>query len=293
MPQPDDHGNPAADLKQRVLTLKRLAAMPQSVWQLMGALRDERTDAASLGAIIERDAALASKVLGLANSAYYGMPDEVTTVQRAVVIIGYQELEMLALTAGLADVFDTKRVPDGFDAYGLWIHCLSVGWVARVLATRAGQPNPGEIMVSGLLHDLGKLILASFLRDELAQVLELQRRGTPYYLAEEAVGVDHCLIGHWLSEHWKLPHLHASVIRHHHSPGPDIPYSRSVGLVFLADEIVKGLGFGQVQDSRPQPLDWVLKQVGLSRETYKESVEEAQNKLPPQFDAWKLMLNNG
>lgn len=293
MPQPGGNGYPAADLKSRVFAIKRLAAMPQSVWQLMGALRDERTDAASLGGIIERDAALASKVLGLANSAYYGMPDEVTTVQRAVVIIGYQELEMLALTAGLADVFDIQRTPKGFDAYGLWIHCLSVGWVARVLAFKAGQPNPGEVMVSGLLHDLGKLILASFLTDELEQVMELQRRGTPYYLAEETVGVEHCLIGHWLAEHWKLPHVHASVIRYHHSPRPDVPYSRSVGLVYLADEIVKGLGFGQVQEARPQPLEWVLKSVGLSMEAFRDTAEVAKEKLPPQFDAWRLMLKNG
>jgi HD-like signal output (HDOD) protein len=148
-------------------------------------------------------------------------------------------------------------------------------------------------MVSGLLHDLGKLILASFLTDELNRVLELQRRGTPYYLAEEAIGVDHCLIGHWLSEHWKLPHMHASVIRYHHTPNPDIPYSRAVSLVFLADEIVKNLGFGQVQEARPQSLDGVIGSLGLSREAYWDASEEANEKLPPQFESWRLMLKNG
>jgi hypothetical protein len=63
--------------------------------------------------------------------------------------------------------------------------------------------------------------------------------------------------------------------------------------VYLADEIVKSLEFGQVQESRPQPLDWVLKLAGLTRDAYQESIEAARNKLPPQFDAWRLMLKNG
>jgi len=267
--------------------------MPQVVWQLIDALSDDRTDALKLERIIEGDMALASKVLSLANSAYYGMPQKITTISRAVVVIGYQELEFLALGAGLAQLFDLSQVPLGFDGEGLWLHSLAVSWASRELAEASGYPIPGEVMVAGLLHDLGKLVLATHLADELTRILDLVRKGSPYYKAEAETGLKHSIIGYWLAKRWSLPEIHSATIRYHHAPQTTDPYLRSTCLVSLGDILVKSLGLGLVHEAPPLKEDQLLRAAGLKTRHLDETRQSAQKKLPAMFETWRQMLAKG
>jgi HD-like signal output (HDOD) protein len=121
--------------------------MPHVVFQLVDALGDSRTSAADLEEIIESDQALASKVLSLSNSAFYGFSQKISTIQRAVVAIGFSELQLLALGTGLADVFDHKGLPEKFNGEGMWIHSIAVAWIAkktgRVLHRRQRRRDHG------------------------------------------------------------------------------------------------------------------------------------------------------
>lgn len=277
-------------LRIRVFQIERLAAMPQVVWRLMDALGDERTDALRLERIIESDPAIVSKILSLANSAYYGLPQKITTVRRAVVIIGFQELQVLALGAGLAEVFDLRKVPLGFDGEALWLHCLAVSWAARELAEAARYPIPGEIMVAGLLHDLGKLILVTHLADEFSQVLRLAGQDTPYFQAEEQLGLNHTIIGYWLAARWGLPEIHSSAIRDHHHPQDTGPYCISTCLVALADQLVKELGLGLVQEAPPLDFSTALQAANLSPDRFQAVAESVKEKVPSMLETWKQTL---
>ena len=281
----------AADIRRRVFQIERLAAMPQVVWQLMEALGDERTNANGLARLIETDAALTSKMLSLANSAFYGLPHRVTTINRAVVVIGYDELQILALGAGLCGVFDLDNCPPGFDGEALWVHSLATSWVAKMFALAAGHPVPAEVMVGGLLHDVGKLLMAGYFQEELDQVLRLTQKGVPYFLAEEDQGMDHSTLGFWLARRWGLPEAHVSVIRDHHRLITGDPYFTSACLVFLADGLVKTLGHGIVQEARPMSKTMALEAVGLTPKDYRDVASEAHRKVPAILKVWREMFS--
>ncbi|MEW5721837.1 MAG: HDOD domain-containing protein [Thermodesulfobacteriota bacterium] len=274
-------------IRRRIFQIERLAAMPQVVWQLVEALGDDRTDAARLEKLIEGDPALASKVLRLANSVYYGLAQKITTIRRAIVIIGFQELELLAVGAGLAEIFDLNKVPRGFDGQGLWTHSLAVSWVARELAEAVRHPIPGEVMVAGLLHDLGKLVLATHLVEELTAILEETRSGAPYHLVEEELGLRHTTIGYWLASRWGLPEVHLSAIRHHHSLPANDPYLNSTCLVAQADVMVKDLAFGLVQTSAPVNQDLIFEATHLTRDHLLLVSKKAEGQVPVMLEAWQ------
>ena len=276
-----------AELRKRIFNIERLASMPQVVWRLVEALGDESSDAAKLAEIIESDPALTSKVLNLANSAYFGFSQEVTTIRRAVVAIGFKELQLLALGSGLADIFDPRKAPTGFDGEGLWLHCMGVAWASRELAEALNHNAPGEVMISGLLHDLGKLVLASYLRAEFKQLMALSDGGTPWFKAESQLGTPHTLVGWMLAERWELPQVHKDVIRYHHHtviPGAN---AQSVALVALGDALTKALGFGVVQESAELDRKRLLDQVGLPLEAFRATALKARERFGEMEETWR------
>jgi putative nucleotidyltransferase with HDIG domain len=289
MPSLEEHPE-TSELLRRIFTIDRLSTLPQVVWQLMGALRDERTAAVDLQRIIESDAALASKVLSLANSAYYGLRMKISTIERAIVIIGFQELEFLALSTGLANLFDFRKAPSAFDGEALWIHSLSVAWTARRLAEETRHSDPGAVMLAGLLHDVGKLVLGVYLPKELKRILGMVEEGLPYYRAEEEVGVPHSVIGYFLARKWGLPNLHTAAIRQHHSPKPDDPDLPSTCLVILANNMVKAMGLGMVNEAPPLDQKFVLSNAGVTEQKMEALAEEMETRLPDMMECWLQLL---
>lgn len=279
-----------ADLRRRIYNIERLSAMPTIVWQIMKALGDEQTSASNLEKIIEVDPALASKLLSLANSAYYSRGQKITTIGRAIVVIGFLEMQILALGAGLADMFDMTKAPPGFDGEDLWLHCFAVSFLARELAEASGFPNPGEVMIAGLLHDLGKLVLVSHFSEEFFQIIDLESQGEPYYKAETHFNLSHTVIGYLLAKNWHLPEIPTSAIRYHHVLQTQDPNLISTCLVTLADIFAKKMEIGLVQDSRPSRQDLVMQAAGLTKKQLDSTIASAKEKLPQMQGAWRQML---
>jgi HD-like signal output (HDOD) protein len=277
-------------VRERIFRIKRLAGMPHVVWRLMEALSDEDVGISELARIIESDQALTSKVLSLANSAYYGFSQQITTVERAAVLIGFQELQMLALGAGLSDVFDVSKVPPGFDGEGLWLHCFAVSWLARELALVSDYPAPGEAMIAGLLHDLGKLVLATHLSEEFAKLLQLEAQGVPYPEAEARLKLYHTNVGYWLAKRWELPALYQEAIRYHHAPSPQLPYYQTTYLVYLANRVAKSLGYGLVQSSKDQAAVAYSNAINLPEHKLRSVIKKAQGEIPPNLEKMRGWL---
>ncbi len=281
------------ELKRRIFGIKSLAAMPQVVWQLIQVVNDDRSSVQQVEQIIEADQALASRVLNLANSAFYGFPNQIKTIQRAVVAIGFEELRLMALGAGLAEVFDPGRAPAGWDPKELWRHCLAVSWLSKELALAGRHPDPGEALVAGLLHDVGKLVLALHMRQEFQRLLALTNQGRPYYEAEAEVGLRHTLAGAWLARRWDLPEVFVAVIRDHHLPRPSDPFAKATALVFLANRLVKGLGFGMADHERPVDAAYALAASRLDAATLRGVTERARRQLPKLLDSWERLFQGG
>ena len=277
-----------AELRKKIFRINRLSSMPQVVMELLGAVENDRTGARKLEKIIESDQALSSRVLGLANSAYYGCSQAITTIQRAVVVIGFDELRLLAIGTGLSDMLDLSRQIALFSGKELWSHCLAVSWMARNLAEEAGHENPGEVMLSGLLHDVGKLVMLSQLEEEAEVLAGMMSQGLKYYQAEEALGVKHTTIGFWLTKKWGLPEVHTSTIHHHHAPDRDQEHFQTINLVCLADMLAKEMRFGLSQDSEPLEMVEVIQGAELAPDQVGRVMARAGQEIPLLLNSWDL-----
>jgi len=221
----------------------------------MATLEDERSSATSIEEIVRYDPSLTAKILAVANSAYYGFRHEISTVARAVVALGVDELRSLCLGTGLVSFLHPNGFADTQRAELLWLHSLATAEGARLAAEKSGLADPNQAFTAGILHDLGKVVLAAHF-PELAQDLVdfVEKQGVDYRAAEKALGLDHCRIGELLAQHWELPPLLCEAILKHHDPAPSQAYFQITTCVHVADSLARKLAMGFSGDPGPPIL---------------------------------------
>jgi len=192
-----------------------LPSLPGTVAHIMRLVNDPQCALSAVAQAISSDPPLAMKTLRLVNAAYYGLRQQVGTIEHAVVLLGIKVIKNLAFTATVFDIM--KGSVEGF-----FIHSAFSGAAMRVLV-ESGHPNPQvqsgeEAFVCGLLHDIGKVILDEFLPEECVKVARLcQKEHMPAHVAEkEIIGVDHAEVGARLAQKWKLPDGISDGIACHH-----------------------------------------------------------------------------
>jgi HD-like signal output (HDOD) protein len=185
---------------------------------------------------LSMDQGLAAKVLALANSAYYGLQSNVSTIERAVSVLGLRELRTSLLVLVVRILAD--RVPPGIlDLQTYLDHNFRVALTAGQLGRKAEHPRPDELFTAGLLHDLGGLITALYRPDQFREIRLLAReRKSSAAEAEIAYwGIDHGIIGALLIKSWDLPLSISEPVSWHHSPELAPDYSRETAIIALAD----------------------------------------------------------
>jgi HD-like signal output (HDOD) protein len=217
--------------------LDKLPSVPRCYLDLTSAVASE-AGLETVGNIVERDPAMSAKVLQLVNSGYFGVGQRVTSVQRAVVYLGIDMLRGLALTA---EVFSTLNVPviEHFSLDALQEHSFLTARVAKRLVT--DQKRGEEAFAAGIVHDIGKLILALVLPDGFAEAHRVSReRGQPGFQVEkELLGVTHAEVGGYLLGTWGLPMSIVEAVAYHHAPHLAPPGSTDVlAAVHVADALV-------------------------------------------------------
>jgi len=216
--------------------IKALPTLPQVLNQILSTLEDEKSSASDLEKVIRQDQALCSQLLSVANSAYYGFMAKITTLRRAVVVLGMSEVRKICLGAGIFNLFNRSRVKDFKLVEEQWAHSLAVAEGARILASRTRKADPEQAFTGGLLHDLGKLALAAYFPEELKAVRQLAAaKDIGAQEAESILGVDHEDLGISLAEHWHLPPMLSEVMGRHHEPYPGLTYLELVAAVHVAD----------------------------------------------------------
>lgn len=202
---------------------------------LFAATRDDsRASVDDITALIENSQKLAAKVLSIANSAAYGLESTITSLKRAISVLGFREVRTLVVMVGAVSAIKGVKLPKSFDATELWKHHLKTATIAKTLAAclrdMAGMPGakaedrleiaPDEAYAAGLLHDIGKVFLAGS-RPKIWEAIEAMRLETGLSFTEaenEYWGMDHALVGAQVLHHWKLPLLLTDPINWHHAP---------------------------------------------------------------------------
>lgn len=195
--------------------------LPAVVARLLAACADEEGPQAELTRAVEGDPGIAGRLLRLANSAYYGLPRQVATVDRAVVLLGRATVQAVALAATVLQAWGGRAVPP--EAEGLWVHAYLCGLGCRHLGQRlpasAWRSPADALFLTGLLHDIGQLL---FLAREPEAYVEALGSGTDGALRAweaERFGADHAEVGGETLEAWQLPPRLAEVVRRHHAGG--------------------------------------------------------------------------
>lgn len=240
------------ELNRKIIDLVRsrktqLPTLPVIVEKILRLAGDDRTSATDLAEFISKDQAIANKILKLSNSAYYGLMKEVETISRAITIIGFNEV--VGLTIGMS-VFSTFRKEDLqglIDMRDLWLHSIGCALAAKEIAKKAGCNEPEQVFLNGLLHDMGKVILAVYFPEDYRPVLEDSKTSKiPLHRKEkEWLGVDHAKLSGLLMENWHFPDAILMPCRFHHDPVQCPKNNRqNAVIVELANFMCKSAGIG-------------------------------------------------
>lgn len=202
------------------IAVERMPAFPKSVQKILEMTRNINCLPKDLVGVIEKDPVMTMKVLKVINSAYYSLPNKITSVNQSVVYLGLNTVKNLALAFAAVGILPRMNAA-GFDIQRYLLHSLTTAAIARQLASQyaKGEADPGDCYIAGLLHDFGKVVLAQYLAPEFREALELTYQGgmSLHQAERQVIGVDHGFIGAKLAERWQFPPHLVDVIRMHHS----------------------------------------------------------------------------
>jgi len=263
--------------KLKLLELEDLPTLPEVVTQILRITDDDLSSAHELGTAVEMDHVISAHVLQIANSAFYGLAHKVETVRAAVVVLGFDTVRSLALATSVFGAFH-KAEQFALNPRDFWLHSLGAAKAAHLLAkNRTGLATPASLFTAGLMHDLGKYVLALALHEEYGRAVRMAREeDIPLEVVERRIlATTHAEVGAWLAERWHFPPIFVDCIEHLYSyasnPGP---FAQEAALIALADMLSRVAGFGSAGDPNPQGLpDDLLDRLDLSQQCIVETVE--------------------
>jgi HD-like signal output (HDOD) protein len=248
-PQKSAEDLPKGEILQKIILrrLTELPPMPQVMFRAREVMNDPSSSFKALADILETDQAMATRVLRLSNSAYYGLAGKVTSVQHASVLLGYKTVGEIVSMAGSSSLLGKSLDGYQLDSGDLWRHSLAVAFASRLIANKTNPEMDNDAFAAGLIHDAGKLVLDKYIleRKELFENLMSNGKSTFLDAEKEILGFDHSEIAADICDSWKIPKTLTKAVCYHHYP------SRSgenilAYIVHVADSLslMSGMGTG-------------------------------------------------
>lgn len=248
-----------------------LASPPHICTRVMELMREDDADIGAIGEVIGQDPSLATRLLRLVNSSFYNFPRQVDTLPRAIAIVGLNDLYTLVVAVSAVDAFSRLRNAQ-VDMASFWRHSLYTAMLSRELGRRGGYPLPERLFVTGLLHDVGLLLLCHQLGDtEGALIREAGGDEDSLQLLErDRYGFDHGELGGEVLKAWQLPDSITGAVRYHHQADAAGTSQAEASYLWVADLLahqVQGAGlFKDVAVDLPEFQAELLHTVGMSRD---------------------------
>lgn len=202
------------------------------------------TNTSLLSKIIGKDQGMATKILSIANSPLYGLPRKVSTIDFAILIIGYQDIKNIVVALTMIESFKNKD-NDRMNQKEFWQHSIITGNAAKRIAEDLGYRIENEAFVAGLLHDLGLPVIHKYFHSNFDTIVQKFEGDTDYLTAEvEVLGYNHQEIGSMLAEKWNLPPSLCTALKYHHTPVDAPDHEELTSLIHLADYMTQKLQIG-------------------------------------------------
>ncbi|MDD5673152.1 MAG: HDOD domain-containing protein [Chitinivibrionales bacterium] len=229
-----------AELRERIEHITNLPTLPQVATRLISIINKPSTSFSDVAFVVGQDMALSAKILRMANSAFYGVPRTVSTVQNAVAILGLKVITTLVVSLTVFDLFPKESKKLLFDRKAFWYHCLGCGLIAKLYCNALPKVvlfDAEEAFCAGLLHDIGKVVMEQYLHADFHKALRhAAKNHLPLYESEkEILGFTHTDVGAWLIGPWGLPLELSAPIAYHHEPESSPDNLDIVALVHFAD----------------------------------------------------------
>ena len=260
--------------REQILSrVREMPSLPLTATRVLQMVQDPDTPFTELQREVELDVTLASNVLRLANSAYFAGSGPIASVRDAIVRLGTKRILQLVLTTTVAPLTSQPLKGYGLRAGGLLRHCAATAIGAEQLSRELQLNAPDYTYTAGLLHDIGKIVLGTYLEIDATPILELAyKEGLSFEIAEQRVlGVDHTEVGATLLKAWMIPVSVVDVVRWHHSPeayqGPE---RLVVDLIHVADHVARVSGTSSDADG----LNYALSAQAVERLHMKPTTTE-------------------
>jgi uncharacterized domain HDIG len=239
--------------------LKRVQALPplpQSNMRVIALTKDSSTSVKELETIVGQDPALTAAILRQANSAYYGFARRISSLQQAIVMLGFQMTQGLAMAAAISPLLKAQLVGYEIEQEDLWKHSLLTAMAAKQLCRHRGLPYGDIAFTAGLLHDIGKLIISIYVQEVGDFILKKVTEAKLSFveLEEKVIGFDHARVGGFMARSWNLPEELVAAISFHHSLSDAQNHAELASVIHVANGLASLLGVGGGVDSVFNPI---------------------------------------
>lgn len=278
----------STSILQLVNKTLELPTIPEVLVSLNDVIASDDSTSDDVAEVIAKDPAVSANVLRIVNSAYYGLQVRVSSISLAVSVLGFSMTKKVALKAAIFSKFANEKSTtpsEFFDPRAFWRHSIFTGVAARVIGAESSKlkaHHAEDLYICGLLHDIGKIILAENVPDELDRVLEqaaLTNR-PQYEVEQEVLGFTHADVGSVLAIKWFLPEDLTIAIRYHHQPTDD-PFHRALSaLIHLSDHLASSAGHASTQKiTTPELQHLAYEEIGIDP----DFVEELLPRIEQEF----------
>jgi len=281
--------NDTATLESLAGKVNQLPTLPTVYIRVAELMNQPDSSAADVGKVVMHDQAIATKLLRVVNSSFYGFSSRIRTVARAITVIGFRALRDLILTLSALRVLRPWSDGKTFDDRSFWSHGVGCAACARAAATILNLEDPEEAFTAGLLHDIGKLAEYWFLRDDFLNLIwQARDDNRPLYECEqEKLGFTHADVGRLLAEKWRLPPDLIQPMAYHHAPGAS-NFPQVTAIVHIADIVSRAMLLSDDRDTRIPPLSmsaWELSGLKTSQ------IEQLMRNTEEEFKKGKEFLS--
>ncbi len=266
-----------------IADIGEIATLPEVTVKIIQIVENPKSTARDLHLVIKNDPALSARILKVVNSAFYGLPGQISGIDRAIVLLGLSAVKNIAIAASMTHLFSGGSPIEGFSGTEVWRHSISTAVCARLLSSAQGRPAVEESFLAGLMADLGLLVERQLFAKQLAEVIaRMNNEGSDFCaLEEEIIGANHQAFGMALVTKWRFPQILCTSIGYHHKPMTLAEVNRELPVIVHIAELLScraEIGFCTYPPIEEIPEE-LLNVIGLTH----DNIDDVYSNLPEQF----------